>query len=239
MTLQAINTANDAATDRTVSVAPLFAPPAAYYAAIARARAVVIDTNMPYDHRRKSPHRTLIVDTRGPLMLSIPIVRPRLHTPLSQLIVSDHGRWWNIMLRTLESAYGRTPYFEFIFPLLSPLVNAQTAGTPLISLTLAVDAVIRGILGITARATLPAADIYTDTPAPGDRPRDILTSAPGDVTDLRALDFNTADIGPYPQHHAATSGYVPHTSILDALFTLGPENTRALISSGGRKLREL
>ncbi|MDE6717501.1 MAG: WbqC family protein [Muribaculaceae bacterium] len=55
----------------------------------------------------------------GGLMLTVPIEggASRLkRTPVTDLPVSAHGRWQEVHLGALKAAYGRAPYFAYLFP---------------------------------------------------------------------------------------------------------------------------
>ena len=64
-------------TDEKPLILPsLFCPAASYYAMMAEAGHVVVNTGMRFDKRRKEVHRCVIADTRGPLELTVPIAKP-------------------------------------------------------------------------------------------------------------------------------------------------------------------
>ncbi len=110
------------------TLAPLLLPPADYYLQIAAG--ATIDYSLRYDKRLKGTHRYTIADTRGPLSLTIPISHPEPalgHNPTwGDIPLSEHGEWWGKHLTALESAYGRTPYFEFYIDRFLPLFSADT-----------------------------------------------------------------------------------------------------------------
>ena len=90
-----------------------------YYVALAQQQRVVIDTAMPFDKRSKAVHRYDIVDTQGPCQLTVPINRPHSGSPTDRprwtdATISRHGQWWRLHRTALESAYGRTPFFEYL-----------------------------------------------------------------------------------------------------------------------------
>ena len=76
---------------------------------------VAFDTEVRWDKRRKESHRTIIGGANGPQMLTVPVVKPEHYhgTTVGDIQVSDHGHWWSLHFGALESAYGRTPYFEY------------------------------------------------------------------------------------------------------------------------------
>ena len=123
----------------------------AYYALMAQYPAAVIDTSLRYDKRFKSVHRYTIADAGGELRLTVPVSRPEgafLSGRLTwgDVTVSDHGRWWEVHLQALESAYGRTPFFEFYIDRFIPLFVPGSRS--ICSMVIDADALIRDILGI-------------------------------------------------------------------------------------------
>ena len=211
-----------------------------YFAAIAAHDRAVIDGTMPFDKRLKAAHRYDITDTRGPLSLTVPISKPLRPATSScandgsdvsgiksmnakarwdEILISTHGSWWDVHRVTLESAYGRTPYFEYLFDDFKPFyapAQYETGSYPLIALIAATTASICQMLGITTRLSV--------TPSPADPA--ILQSTPNTILDLRRHDFTTDPCRPYYQHRGAA--FTPALSILDPIFNIGPTAIPAL-----------
>lgn len=179
-----------------------------YFASLFRCKEAFIDIGLRYDKRFKSVHRTDIVDTRGRLTLTVPVSRPDC-APLrqwSQVRVSSHGAWWHTHLVSLESAYGRTPYFEFYIDRFKPWLCDTNA---------LVTDFDRGLTEVLCRTLLVPAQInYVDF---GNIPRDVS------VIDLRHNNFSELKDVEYYQVRADRLGFIPGLSILDLLFNMGPE----------------
>lgn len=178
----------------------------AYYAFMAQYPRAVIDWDLRYDKRFKSVHRYAIADASGELRLTVPVSRPEGaflagNLTWAQVAVSDHGRWWEVHGQALESAYGRTPYFEFYIDRFAPLFTPE----PRSICTMAADAdrIIRAILGLET---------------------EIVEAAPADAADCRRTDFSVLDAPePYWQLRADRYGFMPRLSVLDLIFNQGPE----------------
>ncbi len=201
---------------RTVVLSPQCFASSAWYGALAAHESAVIDTRLRYDKRFKSIHRYRIADVRGALDLTVPVGHPlpggeRLW---SRVMVSDHGQWPHVHLTTLESAYGRTPYFEFYIDRLRPLLSYRDISVT--EFCLEADAAVRAILGIPTR--------ILDTES-------VDFSDPG-LVDLRhPASLAPFAPAPYRQVREEALGFIPDLSILDLIFNCGPESPLHLLIS--------
>lgn len=187
---------------------PALLPPAAYYAHLCAAGGrATIALSAPYDKRRKETHRYEIADTRGRLMLTVPVHPPHgiPRARWTDVAVSDHGRWQSVHAQALASAYGRTPFYEFYIDRLSPLLFAP-GGTPLADIIRGLNAAVLDILLIENHV-----DYRGEAVVP-------LCTADGPHT-------------PYWQLRAPQFGFLPGLSILDLIFNLGPEAAVAVRKS--------
>lgn len=215
---------------RVALLPPVFMPPSSYYALMSLYDAAVIDVDMPYDKRMKSVHRTTICDTHGPLLLTVPVKRPHNVPDLkwSSIGVSAHGRWWEVHRVALESAYGRTPYFEHLFYLFSQFFAQRNTDDntlePITDLDTGVGAIVRSILGIDTAVSIPFAK-----GSPLNPPDDV-------IDDWRAFDFSdpAVDVGPYQQVRQDKFGYIPALSVIDLIFNCGPKASAEIIAAGAQ-----
>lgn len=177
------------------------APTPAFYRMMARhAGPVVICGGERFDKRVKAAHRFEIADTRGPLQLTVPVEKPYGRT-WADTRVSLHGRWWEVMSTALESAYGRTPFFEFYADDFLSLIANPGEFTTIAALNFAFDRAIRRALDLQTPV------IYSIDP-------DVQPTTP-------VAPFTPA---PYWQVRADGLGFIPDLSILDLIFNLGPES---------------
>jgi len=175
------------------------------YALMMRYERTVVDTSCQYDKRFKTPHRCAIVDTHGPLQLTVPIARPERHhgTRWADIRISLHGRWWDVHRTAMASAYGRTPFYEFVsdrFDALWRGFSSEQCNLSLMDLDAAIEAEICRLLGIPA-------PVYT---------ADLRVAA-------RPYDEDAVSVAPYWQVRQGELGFIPGMSILDLIFNLGPE----------------
>ena len=164
-----------------------------------------------WDKRDKGTHRYEIADVRGRLALTVPVSRRHDagEAGMRQTFLSSHGDWWHVHRVTLESAYGRTPFFEHYFPNLAMFFDRDTVDRfpGLCGYIEATTATVMKLLG------QPADVVMTD-----ERPA---------VTDPDAA------LPSYYQVRQGQLGFIGGLSILDLLFNLGPEALLYLRSLAG------
>lgn len=185
-----------------------------HYCLAAATSGSVIDCRRRYNKRNKATHRMTIIDTHGELRLTVPVTLPAIGTdrPMTweDVEVSPHGHWWTVHLTALESAYGRTPYFQFYIDRLAPLLTSryQHEKVKLWQLDRAFSNVIASMLGISAPRYVTA-----DTPLNLDPAKRLVS--PGMLPQPRATE--------YYQVMSEKHGFHPSVSILDLIFNMGPE----------------
>lgn len=199
--------------DTTVLLEPRYFGSIGWYAAMASCEYALVDYSSRYDKRRKLTHRTTVADVNGPLDLTVPLTHPSgitLDRPLTwgDMRLSTHDQWWNIHRVTLESAYGRTPFFEFYIDRFLPALTPGVVDRfPMLrELDTFIDREIRRILGLPEEMTVS-------------RPR-------GSIIDLRRQEPLTRPADewePYYQVRSSRHGFLAGLSVIDLIFNLGPE----------------
>lgn len=188
-----------------------------YYAVMSAYGRSVVSLDERYNKRDKGVHRMDIHDVHGPLSLTVPVGRPcfetdgsRRHATWSDVPVSSHGSWWRVHRVALESSYGRTPFFEFYIDRFLPFFTHSelTKFQSIADYDIAITEVICEILGI-------------------DSPKVTV----GNANDCGKSDFSLFEtvmaalpVVPYWQVRNQEFGFIPHLSILDLIFSLGPES---------------
>lgn len=187
-----------------------------YYAAAIAHGTVIIDDTLRFDKRFKSAHRTTVADTRGPLPLTVPTAKVASPATWHDIPLSAHGEWWRTHLVTLESGYGRTPFFEFYIDRLLPFFESGTVSRfPSVAMMdRAANDIVWQMLGLQNRL------LYMSDIAPDEN--DKLPP----VTALVSLPVPPR----YRQIRADRIGFIPGLSILDLIFNLGPEAPLHLLS---------
>ena len=201
--MSSTNTKDGFCTPEAVLLPALLFPPVSYYAVMSAAKCAAIDTEMRYDKSFKGIHRFTIADTRGILRLTVPVAHKSEQNKWKEVTVSSHGRWWETMPVALESAYGRTPFFEFYIDRFRKLFSPEPVTVT--ELCLRADEIVRQILLINT----PVLNV------------DKIEKAKSYLS----FDFEKAsDFLPhYWQIREDSLGFIGRLSVLDLIFNLGPD----------------
>ena len=153
-------------------------------------------------------NRYYIAGGNGIIMLSIPLAGGgrNQRTPMNQVMIDPLDDWQKRHYRTLVSAYGRSPYFEFYEPGLKMLFETKFERLSEFS-----NASFRWI---NTQLNLKLKDAVVDTAAlQDDMVADLRPMMPG----KRYLNFPQ-----YRQVFEERFGFITDLSILDLLFAEGP-----------------
>lgn len=194
----------------TVLLEPRYCGSIAWYAALASHEHAIVDYSARYDKRHKLTHRTTIADVNGRLDLTVPINHPdgvqrQGGLTWADMTLSTHGAWWNVHRVAMESAYGRTPFFEFYVDRFAPAWSPDVCDNirTLQNLDQLIDNAVRELLDLPPDIETPVGEVI-------------------DMTRNEPADLHPAL--PYWQVRADRLGFLPNLSILDLLFNLGPES---------------
>lgn len=183
----------------------------------ARAKRVLWD-EAEHFQKMSFRNRYLIAGPDGVLTLSVPVAEGRQQRRAMGSVRTDMRDKWQLRhWRTLQSAYNRSPYFEFYADRLEPLFTRPYE--LLVDFNRDSIGIVAGILGLSWES---------------DRVSSFLKAAPDGVDDIRP-DFLCKDyaeripstIG-YYQVFADRTGFLPNLSILDLLFNEGPATSSFL-----------
>ena len=174
-------------------------------------------------------NRCVISTTNGIQVLTVPVEHDKtsLLYPsdkggknlMKDIRISNHGNWRHLHWGALYSAYGKSPYFDYIAPDLHDIIHGNQSS--LLDFNTQLQALIIDFLD------LPIEIITTDiTPEITAEAIDLRGKIGGKKPD--ALAINTV---PYHQVWAARHGFLPNLSILDLLMNTGRECIYTLLKS--------
>lgn len=232
--LNAIPSGYPAASGLVRRLEPRYYGSVGYYAEVAAYGGnAVMDGAMLFDKRRKQVHRCDIADVNGVVQLTVPVGKPHgiPRATWGDVRVSSHGRWWHVHRVTLESAYGRTPFFEFYIDRFAPFLCAETVERypSIIDLDAAIDAVIREILLLPSAPELNAVAKETGLSGGDSADKEHTAAFPNLCSGIIEK--------PHYQVRAAGLGFIPGLSVLDLIFNLGPEAPLYLAEMASRCVR--
>ena len=181
------------------------------YAAMLAAGNVIIDPDERHLPLRHSHHRYAIMGPNGIQQLTVPLVGSThaMAVPMHAVRISEHGDWQHLHWGALYSAYGRTPYFDYIADDLHRIIVDEPQPS-LLQLNMSLHRLIVDFLDLPILTTVSAI-------------------APDDVDDLRGRiggkkhDSLPIDDVPYYQMWSDRHGFQAGLSILDLLMNMGRE----------------
>lgn len=167
-------------------------------------------------------NRYRIATANGPLVLSIPVVKPYgNHTQTQHILIDRKSEWNRIHWRTIESAYNKSPFFLYYRDEYETLFNEPPVR--LIDFNLAALRTSCRLAGTGPEFNLSGSFEKTPGNACVDMRQNIMPKKPVDHP------FRIRNFEPYIQVFSDRIPFIPNLSILDLLFNLGPE-TAAYIS---------
>ena len=97
------------------------------YAAALKAGTFLVDIDERRLPLRHSHHRYRIDGPNGLQTLTVPLVGStnNMATPLCDVLISEHGDWRRLHWGALYSAYGRSPYFDYVADDLSRVIHGS------------------------------------------------------------------------------------------------------------------
>lgn len=87
-----------------------------YYAAMMQAQSVAIDGSMTGIPALWAHNHCRLSGANGIQQLVIPVDRANYNsrTPMRDIVVSNHGDWRHLHWGAMFSAYGKSPFFEYV-----------------------------------------------------------------------------------------------------------------------------
>ncbi|MCH2194902.1 WbqC family protein [Kordia sp.] len=193
----------------SILVHPTYFPSIAHYVLFAKAEGLVYEMEDNFQ-KQTYRNRTYIYGANGKLMLNVPVRHSKIdkHQKYKEIQIANETAWQRLHWKSLESAYRTSPYFEYYEDELQPLFEKKY--TSLIDLNFDTIQVINDCLQL---------DI------PISKTKEYQSIVEG-IQDCRKL----VDVKKEPDHGFETytqvfeskHGFIANLSILDLLFSEGP-----------------
>jgi len=161
-------------------------------------------------------NRCRIYGGNGPIDLVIPVDhRDRWRIPIDELKTSSATDWKSLHWKSIRSAYGKAPYFEYYADTLEACYRKDAPGL-LLDFN---EACLQSILKL-MKSDIRIERTSTFSPYNPADPRLVCS----EIDAVAGENFP-----PYYQSFAERHGFLPNLSALDLLFHLGPESGEYLI----------
>ena len=180
------------------------------YAAALKAGTLIIDLDEKRLPLRHSHHRYRIDGPNGVQTLTVPLVgnTNNMMTPLRDVLISEHGDWRRLHWGALFSAYGCSPYFDYVADDLARVINGSQRY--LYDFNQQLHEVIVEFMD------LPIVTSYQNAK------ETVALDLRGRIA-MKKSDTLPIDNVPYYQMWSAQEGFRPDLSILDLMMNMGRE----------------
>ena len=186
---------------------PTYFPNLAHFVAMVKSDVVYFEV---CDNYQKQTHRnrTEIYGANGKLALTVPVSYTQKNRQLyKDVTIANDGLWQQQHLKSLQSAYSMSPFFEYYIDELMPLFEKQF--DYILDFNLNCFEVIKD--GLQINITVNSTHTFEKEPV--------------HKTDYRRLvqrNYETTYFQPYTQVFTEKHGFIPNLSILDLIFNEGP-----------------
>ena len=195
------------------------------YAAALKGGTLLIDLDEKRLPLRHSHHRYRVDGPNGVQTLTVPLVGStnNIMTPLRDVLISEHGDWRRLHWGALYSAYGRSPYFDYVADDLQRVIYGSQRY--LHEFNAQLHQVVVDFMD------LPICTSY----GVGDSVVENATDLRGRIAMKKPDTLPIANV-PYYQMWKGADGFRPDLSILDLMMNMGREGIftlMAMTSSAG------
>ena len=178
------------------------------------------------EHYRKGSYRNRfqIASANGPLSLSIPLVKGKnQQQSITDVAISYHTPWQSKYWTAIQSAYGKSPYFEYYSDDIRQLLFEKQER--LFEYNKAILSYFLELFQI--ETTLLFTTDYIKVPAGGTM--DLRNAISPKIHQPNGDKYH--QVVEYQQVFLEKTGFLPNLSILDLLFCQGPEAVITLANS--------
>ncbi len=198
------------------AVFPLFyLPPVAYFSKVNVHKPDIFIESQEHFPKQTFRNRTNIYSPDGPLALTVPVVKgSKVHTPIKDVKISYDFRWQRLHWMSLETCYRRSAYFEYYEDDFAAFYQKK--------FDYLFDFNEQMLQMVLKFIKMPLTLQYTET----------YEAAYQNLTDYRSAfsakqdyEFNQK---PYFQVFEDRGGFIKNLSIVDLLFSQGPQTPNYL-----------
>lgn len=188
-----------------------FLPSLEYFCALQRFDKIILEKHEHYN-KQSYRNRCYILTSQGLERLTIPVVATHAKIIITDVQIDYSNRWQNNMLRTLESAYAKAPYYEhYIDDLKKEILSRHKY---LYDLNLTILSMCLQWLKWDLEVS-ESVSYKKNTPAHTNDLRDQISAK----KDFGAREF----YDPVPYRQVFGSNFAPNLSLADLVFCTGPD----------------
>ena len=182
-------------------------------------------------------NRNRILINGGPSFITVPLKQSSPNKKICDLVLLPSARWRAKILKTIENAYRRAPFFHQVYPIFSEIIQFRTDS--LSDFLIHQLKTISGFIGIDTPFETASLCCQNNHLSGQDRIIDICKGKKATTyinaiggkhlysfSAFKKLNMNLCFIkmksSPYKQR---SSGFVPNLSVLDTLMEIGPFET--------------
>ncbi|MEJ1236706.1 WbqC family protein [Chryseolinea sp. T2] len=209
-----------------VLVETQYLPSVAFFSAVSGAKTLAIERHEHYV-KQSYRNRCQIVDASGQRSLTVPVVHGSGKTMIAEMRIDYSQKWVNNHWRSMQSAYGKAPYFEYYADDLQRILYSKPAFLYDLNMQLLSMCLKALRLGTTIEETASYSKV-----------------AENGVLDLRnAIDVkNPSSVNgiftPVPYAQVFGSSFVENGSIIDLIFCVGPGAARIVKNSWSAEMNK-
>lgn len=192
-------------TNQTIILPVAYFAPISYYA-LRKQYNCILQMHENYQ-KRTIRNRTSISSANGPVTLSVPLQKGKTKLPISEVQISYEEDWHNNHLKTIRSAYGTSPYFDFYYHKIEDVLIKRNE-YQLIELYKEIDLLCCKILGL---EKINYTESYTQS-----EDTHINFAQNNDSISMESVSYEQVFSSKFPFQH--------DLSIMDLFFNLGPES---------------
>jgi hypothetical protein len=200
-----------------------FLPSLEYFCALHRFDKIFLET---HEHFNKQSYRNrcYVLTSQGPKRITIPVVATHQKILITNVKVDYTTRWQQNLLRKLESAYAKAPYFEhYMDDLKKEILRGHEYLYDL-------DVALLSMCLQWLRWELPVSGNSSFEKSPPTGTKDLRDQI------LAKKDFGAREFyHPHPYQQVFGNNFVPNLSMVDLVFCTGP-NAAAVIRSSQNKI---
>jgi hypothetical protein len=187
-----------------------YLPCIAYFSALSQADEIILERHENYI-KQSYRNRCYINTAAGTAALTLPVIQNERKTLITEVRIDNSQKWFNNHWRTITSAYGKAPFFEYYADDLYQILSTK----PTRLYTLNLDLLTLCLKWLKISIPIKESDSYEKVPLPP-------------VADLRSMIHpkKEKNLNPFykstPYVQVFGNKFAGNLSLIDLVFCMGP-----------------